>query len=331
MTSVSQGRLAEFELKDCLAQRGASQIAIDVWEGLSGPDKSLPSKYFYDAYGSDLFEEICRQPEYYVTRTELDILDRYASEIVKDFNGGDLVELGSGANWKIKKLLDAIEPAHMPAVRYVPVDVSDSALENASHDLLVQYPEISVQGVVADFTRDLHEIPRGTRKLILFLGSTIGNLDHLESHIFLTNLSRIMEAGDRFLLGADMVKPKDVLERAYNDAKGVTREFNRNVLRVVNRELDGNFDPDTFEHVALFNESESRVEMRLRSLEDQEVRINHIDMDVTFERGETILTEICRKFTREGLMDIVHPAGLRVVNFFTDKSNFFCHAEITKA
>jgi L-histidine N-alpha-methyltransferase len=306
-------------------------MALDIMEGLSGPQKTLPSKYFYDTRGSELFEEICLQPEYYVTRTELEILARYAHKIMENFGGGDLVELGSGANWKIKRLLDAIDPAARSSIRYVPVDVSDSALQSASRELMLLFPEITVKGVVADFTSDLYELPQVSHKMILFLGGTIGNLDQSESNMFLGAVSGAMGKDDRFILGADMVKPREALERAYNDEKGVTADFNKNILHVINRELGADFDPDLFEHVAYFNEPQSRVEMRLRSLERQEVRIESIDLRVHFSKGETILTEICRKFTREGLVEMADKAGLKTLGFFTDPKEYFCLVELTKA
>ncbi len=331
MNFMAQKDCASFELKDCMTKKGRSQIANDIIDGLSGEEKSVPSKYFYDHKGSKLFEAICKQPEYYVTRTELDILQRFADQMVDGFGNGDLVELGSGANWKIRKLLDAMHPESISSIRYVPVDVSESALESASRELVTIYPDMSVKGVVADFTCDLKELPQGKQKLILFLGSTIGNLDNNASHRFLMSLSEAMEKGDRFVLGVDLVKPKEILERAYNDKKGVTREFNKNVLRVINRELNADFDFNGFEHQAYYNESESRIEMRLRSLTDQEVQIESLNMTVPFREGETILTEICRKFTHESLRGMIHKAGMRIRNWFTDQKEYFLHAEIVKA
>lgn len=331
MSFMAQENCASFELKDCIAPKGNSQIARDIIHGFSKEEKRAPSKYFYDYEGSKLFEAICKQPEYYVTRTELDILQRFASKMTQGFENGDLVELGSGANWKIRKLLDAIKPERLSSIRYVPVDVSESALQFAARELVALYPEMNVKGVVADFMVDLNELPKGRQKLILFLGSTIGNLDENESHKFLTSASETMESNDRLLLGVDLVKPRKILENAYNDKNGVTRDFNKNVLKVINRELDADFDLNGFEHQAHYNESESRIEMRLKSLEDQEVRIEGANMTVQFRKGETILTEICRKFTRESLSKMVDQAGMRITNWFTDEREYFLHAEIVKA
>jgi L-histidine Nalpha-methyltransferase len=265
MRIPSAKREERLEVRNCLERRTDGQMANDVRMGLSSIQKSLPSKYFYDAHGSKLFEEICHLPEYYLTRTEMRILRAKAGELTRDLQQGDIVELGSGANWKIRTLLDSMEQLKRAGTRYVPVDVSQTALVKAAKELLKIYPELSVSGIVADFTSDLHRLPHDRPKLVLFLGSTIGNLDNIESAAFLSQVASMLDLGDRFVLGMDLVKAKDVLEAAYNDSQNVTEEFNKNVLHVVNRQFSGNFDPEEFDHVAFYNEEKERIEMHLRA------------------------------------------------------------------
>jgi len=303
-------------------------IAYDVLRGLTAPQKYIPSKYFYDARGSELFEAICRLPEYYPTRTELQVLTSDAKEIVRGFRRGDLVELGSGANWKIRKLLDALEPHDRSSVRYVPVDVSHSALLESAQDLMAAYPELKVSFIVADFTRDLHRIQSDRPKLLLFFGSTIGNLDERESSSFLRGVAGILNPDDRFVLGLDMLKPVHIIEAAYNDSRNVTAEFNKNILLVINRELGANFRPDDFDHVAFFDEKYRRVEMHLRARRNIWVEISEIDLIVVLKKGETIRTEICRKFSRAGAQEMIREAGMAVSGWYSDPKGWFSIAEI---
>jgi L-histidine N-alpha-methyltransferase len=319
------------ETVDCWTDCVSNRMARDIRNGLTSQQKSIPSKYFYDAHGSGLFEKICTLPEYYVTRTELKLLRDGAVEIMGDFRGGDLVELGAGANWKIKTLLGALDEKARSQTRYVPVDVSETAIAKATQELMKIYPELSVMRVVADFMHDLHHLPDGGPKLILFLGSTIGNLGHEESLDFLKEVSRSLRPGDRFLLGMDMVKPLEILEAAYNDTQGVTAEFNRNVLLVVNRVLDAYFPLDHFDHLAFFNKDEEQVEMHLRANRSVIVEIPRIDLTVTFEEGETIHTEISRKFTRQSAQRMIEESGLQVLRWHTDPKGWFTLADIAMA
>lgn len=321
----------QVEVMDCWTDRVSSQLARDVCTGLTSEQKFIPSKYFYDSRGSKLFDKICELPEYYVTRVEMALLRDKADVIMSDFNYGDLVELGSGANWKIRTLLDALNVEIRALTQYVPVDVSETAIQEATRELQEIYPELSVMGVVADFTRDLHRLPNDGPKLMLFLGSTIGNLSHEESVSFLRTVAERLQSDDRFLLGMDMVKSAEILEAAYNDAQGVTAEFNRNALRVLNRELDADFCPDHFDHLAFFNEDEEQVEMHLRANRPVRVEISHIDLTVTFQEGETIHTEISRKFSRTSARRMIEDAGLRVAHWHTDPKEWFALAELVCA
>jgi len=304
-------------------------MASDVRAGLTAENKSIPSKYFYDARGSELFENICSLPEYYLTRREMALLDENADELVDGFADGDLVELGAGSNRKIRTLLDAMGGSRRATIRYVPLDVSEAALVESGKELVAIYPELEVMGVVGDFNRHLNLIESDRSKVVLFLGSTIGNLDEHESRVFLRSVAEIMGPEDRLLLGLDMVKPREILEAAYNDSQGVTAEFNKNVLRVLNRDLGGDFDLNDFEHVAFFNERDEHVEMHLRAERSLRVRIADPGLTVNFDRGETIRTEISRKFSRSSAEKMVEAAGLRTERWHWDSKKWFAVAEIT--
>lgn len=318
------------EVRNHLSERTNRQIVLEIRRGLTGARKFIPSKYFYDARGSILFDRICNLPEYYPTRTELALLRSIAQELTRDFENGDLVELGSGANWKIRILLDALGSARRATTRYVPVDVSETALIAAAKHLLKLYPELEVTGVVADFTRDLHQLPTDRTKLLLFFGSTIGNLSESESRVFLRAVADSLSDGDRFVLGLDLLKPREIIEAAYNDSDGVTAAFNKNILHVLNRELRATFDPDHFDHVAFFNEDEERIEMHLRANRRVDVEIRDLDQSVRIEKGETILTEICRKFSRVSARNMLTGAGLDVARWHTDPKGWFSVAEVVR-
>jgi L-histidine Nalpha-methyltransferase len=297
-------------------------LADDVRDGLTRKLKELPPKYFYDQRGSELFERITTLPEYYPTRCEREILNRHAPEIVTRSGSGELVELGSGTASKTRALLYAMAGAG-ELRRYVPFDVSDSVVEASALELVELYPGLSVHGVVGDFERDLERVPDGHRRLFAFLGGTIGNLYPDERAAFLSRLRTLMEAEDRLLVGTDLVKDRALLEAAYNDSLGLTAEFNRNVLRVVNRGLDADFDLEGFEHVAFFDEANSWIEMRLRALGAQRVRVDGAGLEVTFADGEEMRTEVSAKFSREAVEAELRETGLRLDAFFTDGEGLF--------
>ena len=283
----------------------------DVRAGLTAVPKQLPPVYFYDDRGSRLFDDITRLPEYYPTRAERSILEAHARDMADRSGADTLVELGAGTCDKSRVLLDALQAAGTLA-RYVPLDVSDTTLWNAAKTLADEYPDVVISAVVADFHRHLDQLPTGGRRLFAFLGGTIGNLDPSERRRFLADLDCVMDHGDRLLLGTDLVKDRTRLVRAYDDSAGVTAEFNRNVLLVLNRELGARFDPDRFDHVAVWNEEDSRIEMRLRSVVDQSVHITDLGLDVAFAEGEELLTEISSKFTPEALADELTRCGFVV-------------------
>ncbi len=299
-----------------LVPAGNADLAAEVRDGLARPLKELPPKLFYDSTGSDLFDRITELPEYYPTRCEREILDRRADEIVSDVE--ELVELGSGSAAKTRVLL-----ATGTIERYVPVDVSESVVERCARELRAAHPGLAVHGLIGDFGRDLVHLPDGERRLFAFLGGTIGNFHPPERAGFLAMLRGLMGPGDRLLLGTDLVKDVAVLEAAYDDGAGVTAEFNRNALRVLNRELGSDFPPERFEHVAFFNEDEAWIEMRLRSLDQRTVRVPGAGIVVHLDEGEEIRTEISAKFTPEKIEHELDAAGLRLEELWTDSGANF--------
>ena len=294
----------------------------DVRRGLTASPKQLPPKYFYDARGSELFEEITRLPEYYPTRTERSILEVNADEIALVSGADTLVELGSGSSEKTRLLLDALSHAgHLR--RYVPVDVSSAALKAAMAALADDYPGLELHGVVADFEAHLEELPAGGRRIVAFLGSTIGNLEPGARSSLLTMVRRGLGPTDTLLLGTDLVKDPARLVAAYDDAAGVTAQFNRNVLHVLNRELGADFDPELFDHVARWNAAEEQMEMWLRARVASRVHVADLGLEVGFERGEEMRTETSAKFRTDRLRDELAAAGLTVTHSWTDPDDDF--------
>ena len=292
----------------------------DVADGLSAVPKSLPPKWFYDERGSTLFEEITRLPEYYPTRRERAILVERAAEIAAVTGAESLLELGAGSGEKTRLLLDALAGT---LHTYVPVDVSGDFLAVATRQIAADYPDLAVRAVVADYERHLHLLPTGGRRLIAFLGGTIGNMPSAERIGFLGAVRASMTEGDSLLLGADLVKDVDRLVAAYDDAQGVTAEFNRNVLHVINRELDADFVPAAYEHIARWDPAHEWIEMRLRAAGRQSVSIGRLDLRVDFAAGEEMRTEISAKFRRDGLMRELDAAGLALAEGWTDHAGDF--------
>ena len=297
-------------------------LAEDVREGLSCPFKELPPKYFYDARGSKLFEQITELPEYYPTRAERSILESGAADIVAAAGPTTLIELGSGAAAKTRYLLDAMRDAGSLET-YVPVDISEEITRRVAEELVSEYDGLRVHGVVCDYETHLERVPREEGGLIAFLGGTIGNFRPGPRRSFLARIATLMYPGDRFLLGTDLVKDPGVLEAAYNDSQGITAEFNKNVLLVLNRELNAGFEPEAFEHVAFWDADNEWIDIRLRSLVEQFIDIRDLDMQVHFARNEEMRTEISTKFTRERLEASYADAGLELVEWWTDPEGLF--------
>ncbi len=295
----------------------------DLTAGLTARQKYIPCKYFYDAQGSRLFEAICRLPEYYPTRTEIALLKEVAPKLAGTLNHKDLVELGSGADQKIGILLWATTQNARSTLRYIPVDISDSAVMNSSLNLKTRFPELRVMGIVADFTSRLEALPMDRPTFFLFLGSTIGNFDEAESVVFLRNIAAVMKPEDTMLVGFDMVKSIPIIEAAYNDSLGVTAEFNKNILKVVNKELQALFNPSCFDHLAFFNENHRRIEMYLKANRDVTVRVDALNMTLEIKEGETLHTENSRKFTRESIERMAGLAGLTIQEWHQDSKQWF--------
>jgi len=300
----------------------AEALRADALAGLTATPKELPPRWFYDERGSELFDRITRLPEYYPTRTERAILTARAGEIAAAAGADVLVELGSGTSEKTRLLLTAMREAGTLR-RFVPFDVDPSVLRLAGAALTVEYPGLEVDGVVGDFTRHLGELPTAGRRMVAFLGSTIGNLAPAERTAFLADLAATLRPGDSFLLGTDLVKDEGRLVRAYDDTQGVTAEFNRNVLLVLNRELKADFDPEAFAHVARWDAEHEWIEMRLRSVRDQQVNVAALDLGVPFATGEEMRTEISAKFRREGVERELAAAGLAMTRWWTDPAGDF--------
>ncbi|RKN04174.1 L-histidine N(alpha)-methyltransferase [Streptomyces radicis] len=304
------------------ADHAARALRADAGTAFTERPRTLPPKWFYDAHGSVLFDRITRLPEYYLARAEKQILRAHAAEIAELTGARTLVELGSGTSEKTRVLLDALTEAGTLKL-YAPVDVSDTTLEGAAESLCRDYPDLSIAATVADFETDL-PLPGAGPRLVAFLGSTLGNLTPDQRAAFLARLRSVLtHEGDALLLGVDLVKEPSALIRAYDDDQGVTAAFNKNVLRVLNRELHATFDLGAFDHKAIWNAEAERVEMRLRARVSHSVEIHDLNLTAEFGRGEDILTEISAKFRREPLTEELTRAGLPPTHWWTDPQSRF--------
>ncbi|WP_055598541.1 L-histidine N(alpha)-methyltransferase [Streptomyces aureus] len=313
--------MSPFQLTRTLAPDAAdADLRADVLHGLNRSPKELPPKWFYDARGSELFEEITRLPEYYPTRAEREILKERAPEIAAATGARTLVELGSGSSEKTRFLIDALLPG---LDGYVPVDVSESALTGAAESLLAERPGLHVHALVADFTRGLALPGTPGPRLVAFLGGTIGNLLPGERRTFLRSVRAMLTPGDALLLGTDLVKDESTLVAAYDDSAGVTAAFNKNVLAVIDRELGADFDPDAFDHVAVWDREREWIEMRLRARRALTVKIPELDLVVPFAAGEEMRTEVSAKFRQAGVRAELAEADLDLDRWWTDSDGRF--------
>jgi L-histidine N-alpha-methyltransferase len=314
--------LVPLRLSPSIAGGAGDSLRADVHAGLTAIPKTLPPRYFYDARGSGLFDQITRLPEYYLARAEVAILQRHAREIAALSQCESLLELGSGTSAKTRLLIQALLDAGTLR-ELVPFDVDPAVLGGASDALTREYPALEIMPFLGDFERDLAAVPAGGRRMVAFLGSTIGNLEPSARAGFLACLSGALSPGDSFLVGTDLVKDTGRLLRAYDDAAGVTAEFNRNILHVINRELDADFDPAQFQHVAVWDPAREWIEMRLRSARAQQVTIGALGLAVCFAAGEEIRTEISAKFGRAAVEAELAAAGLQAIRFWTDPDGDF--------
>ncbi|MGR6525892.1 L-histidine N(alpha)-methyltransferase [Rhodococcus erythropolis] len=297
-------------------------LRAEAREGLTATPKWLSPKWFYDARGSELFEEITGLPEYYPTRTERGLLTQYADEIAALTEPEILIELGSGSSEKTRLLLDAMTACGTLRT-YVPQDVSVTALEGAAQQVGAEFPGIDVLGVVSDFTGSLHHLPGGGRRAVAFLGGTLGNLAPAERAEFLSGIAAVLAPGENLILGVGLVIDPAVLVPAYDDAAGVTAQFNLNVLAVLNKQLGANFPLEDFRHVALWDAENQWIEMRLEALRELSVHIDDLDLEITFAAGEQLRTEISAKFTEDGIAAELASAGFGVRKVWTDQDQRF--------
>jgi dimethylhistidine N-methyltransferase len=296
----------------------------DVIEGLTKNPKSLPAKYFYDHCGSELFEAICQLPEYYPTRTEASILQQYAGEIAAYTGACELIELGSGSSSKTRLLLDAYYQKNQ-FCRYVPVDVSETILKDSAVQLQKEYPNLPIQGLIGTYEQALAYCQNTSynTRMIFFLGSSIGNFSPSECDDFLEQIATVLQVGDYFLLGVDLQKSPAVLAAAYNDSQGVTAAFNLNILSHLNWRFQADFNLDLFSHRAIYNQDKSQIEMYLICQKTHCVHLKKLDLTVDFQAGESLLTEISRKFNLETMQKDLELKGLKPIKIFTDSQNLF--------
>jgi L-histidine Nalpha-methyltransferase len=323
LSEISTSINHQVTISDFLKAENRDTLVTGIYNDLALRKKSIASRFFYDDRGSFLFEKITTLPEYYATRTEKSILQVIASEIMKNTENLDVIELGSGDCSKISILLDAVPPYKMNQIHYIPVDVSEAAIMKSAEILSYKYPELRIHGILADFIKHLSALPGKGKRLICFFGSTIGNLTRNQSYQFLLNIRNLMHPGDYLLLGLDMVKELQILYAAYNDKQGITADFNKNILNVINNIAETNFDPVFFEHSAFYNSSKSRIEMHLRAEHSMFVTSPLFPQPIYLEKGMTIHTENSHKYTVQDIHAFATITGLEIANIFTDTNRWF--------
>lgn len=318
------------KIKNLLPDIGIEQARQEIIDGLSSKTPSISSKFFYDKKGSLLFEEITQLKEYYPTRTEKVILTAIAPELVNRNKSFEIIELGSGDCSKISILLKAAEQ-NIRNIKYIPVDFSQSAISDSASTLSERYPELEIDGYVADFIHQLNLIPHSEKeRIVCFLGSTIGNFNKTEAKEIIKNLSEGILRNDTLLLGFDLVKPEKILDAAYNDSLGVTERFNKNILNVVNTIIQSDFSLNDFDHRAFFNADKSRIEMHLIANSDVEVHSPFFEHTIRFQKGESIQTENSHKYSRESIQELICETGLEINRFHTDSDNWFALVEFVR-
>jgi len=301
-----------------------------ILDGLISDRKHISSKYFYDAEGSKLFGEITLLPEYYLTRSEIEILRETSFQIAGDLRDIDIIEIGSGDGSKISLILDSIPAVNMPTVCYIPVDINQAVIEASAKLLIKKFPGLKVHGVVADFEKQLHLIPGDAKRLICFFGSTVGNLSRKDAMRIIAELGGGMQPGDRLLLGVDRVKSRDILYKAYNDSQNITAKFNRNILNVVNNLVGTNFNPGFFEHIAFYEEETSRIEMHLKAVKYMEISCPYLQGKILLKPEETIHTENSHKFSAQYIESLAAASGLKIENIFSDRNKWFSLIQFLK-
>ncbi|MDA3867423.1 MAG: L-histidine N(alpha)-methyltransferase [Salinivirgaceae bacterium] len=307
-----------------LHREPTDQIIQEIGNGLLLKQKTISSRFFYDKRGSELFEKITKLPEYYPPQVEKELLKKVAPWLISNTKATDIIELGSGDCSKISILLDAIKKKQIQNYCYYPVDISESALKKAVETLRKKYADLTVQPFVANFIKHINGLP-GTpgNRLLLFFGSTIGNLTRDQSLSFIKKIKNLMAPGDLFLIGFDRVKDRALLEKAYNDAQGITAAFNLNILNVINQHIQSNFNAKDFDHYAFYNENKNRIEMHLKARKDLQIKSLKLSQQINFEKGETIHTENSHKFTEEHIRELSNKAGLPIHKIHNDEKEWF--------
>jgi L-histidine N-alpha-methyltransferase len=316
-------KVGEAGMLNFLPKRGIKNVKDEIIEGLTSKQKYISPKFFYDQTGSELFEKITQLEEYYPSRCEKEILSTIVGKLDFNFENLDIIELGSGDSSKISSIFRQIPKSVLSTISYYPVDISQSAIENSIDDIRAEFALKSVTGIVADFHHQLDLIPGKNKRLFCFLGSTIGNFSPTEVERFITILGSSMNKGDGLLLGVDMVKDTQIIEAAYNDRKGVTAKFNKNILSVVNGNIQSNFDENYFDHLAFYNPNQQRIEMHLKAKCDQQVELDNKRLTIQLKEGESIHTENSYKFTIDQLEKIGSLGGLKINKIFTDSKTWF--------
>jgi len=313
-----------------LKKRGLDDLRSEIIIGLISEKKYISSKFFYNETGSRLFEEITHLEEYYPTRTEKSILMEHASEITYDIKNKDIIELGSGDCSKISILINGFPVNKIRSIRYLPVDVSEAAILQSSKILVSKFPDLNILGYIMDFTNQFEKIPRKNPALICFFGSTIGNFDMVASRQLLKNISRSMITGDHLLLGMDLVKPEQVLRSAYNDAKGVTEAFNKNILMTVNNIIQSDFNIKDFDHLAYYNKNNTRIEMHLVANKDVIIKSPWLKENLRISKAESIHTENSHKYSTKNILEFSHSSGLRTNKVYSDSKKWFALVDFEK-
>ncbi len=313
----------ESNLENHLPQLGIEKVEHEILKGLKSYPKYISPKFFYDKTGSELFEKITKLDEYYPTRTEKSILASAVENLNLNFSNISIIELGSGDASKISLLINQIPKDYIPTIKYYPIDISQSAIEKSSAILLDKFTSININGIVADFIHQKNWMPEFGNKLFCFFGSTIGNMNISEIKEFIELLGSEMEVGDSLLLGMDMVKDLNVIEKAYNDAKGITAEFNKNILNVINNLVGADFNTEYFEHLAFYNAEKNRIEMHLKATKDMVITLASEAEKIYIKNGETIHTENSHKFTTKSIMEFGFWAGLKIENILGDENKWF--------
>lgn len=317
-------------IENYMPRTGEISVRDELVSGLRSDPKTISSMFFYDHHGSELFEKITMLEEYYPPKIEIPLLASTARKLEHELKDCDIVELGSGDCSKISVFLDEVPEDIRMNMAYYPVDVCKEAIEKSACKLNVKYPEIGIHGITADFLEHMEKIPGNRKRFFCFFGSTIGNLSEAKAMGFMGNLGKVMNANDRLILGMDMLKDIDVIEKAYNDDLGITAQFNKNILKVTNNHLGTDFNLDDFEHVAFFNKEYSRIEMHLKAKRDLEIKIPVLNENIIIKKGEMIHTENSHKYTIDDIGRLADAAGLDVGNIFSDDRKWFSLVEMVK-